>query len=131
MGENDTSDIVALKKFSYVVLAVSIFFWCWALLNTLTKGFFDLGVVSLFATSLSSLYLITTVNKRELSWMGRLVISLAHLLVAFNYALGFLIAVNTDKKGTGFAIYCALFVFLWIFIMVKGYMLMTDVIVHS
>ena len=131
MKENDTSDIVAIKKFSYIVLSVSIFFWCWALLNTLTKGFFDLGVVSLFTTSLSSLYLINTINKRGLTWFGRLVVSLTHLFVAVNYALGFLIAVTTDNKGTDFAIYCAIFVCLWIFVMVRGYILMSDVMAHS
>merc|ERR1711862_213885 len=129
MGEKTADDMGALKKFSNVVLATSIFFWVWALVNIITKNIFDLGIISFFTTFLSSLYLMLRVPKNGLSLTGRNLVSLTHLFVAINYALGFVIAFSLN--GMTFGIYCAIFTILWLLVLCRGYFLMAAVMSES
>ena len=130
-GDNDNKSFQDINNFTNVILATSLFFWGWAVFNTMkmTEGF-DLGTVSFFLTFVSSLYLKFRL-KKGLSRVISIPISLTHVSVAANYALGFYYATHQEKKLVEFAIYCAIFTLLWLVVCYRGFKLMTELIKRS
>jgi hypothetical protein len=83
-----------LHVFSKQCLVISIFFWCWALKNTMEMTHnFDLGLVSFFCSGCGAYFLFSR-TKDDLSrvcdiqaWQRFLVVG-SQLIVSFNYGLG-------------------------------------------
>ena len=117
-----------MKQFAQRVLAISLFFWCWALYNTfkMTVGL-DLGIISFFTTMMSSTYLLLRNTEKNLKKAEIMVVTFTHLIVAANYALGFWFALTIDENILhGFATYCFLFTWLWIYCAKIGWDLLTE-----
>jgi hypothetical protein len=108
-----------LRAFALVTLGISLFFWGWAVLNTIQMDTgVDLGIVSFFTVVVSSSYLLvrTTDGKKTqpMSNLGKVLVTCTHVLVALNYALGSVFAFHwMDPIRVGFGIYCIVFMFLW------------------
>ena len=121
-----------LRAFALVTLGTSIFFWGWAVLNTIKMdGDIDLGVVSFLTVMVSSSYLLvrTTDGKKTLpvSHLGKVLVTVTHVLVALNYALGSVFAFHwLDPIKVGFGIYCIVFTFLWFGVAYIGSKLMEE-----
>lgn len=117
-----------LRLFARVLLGISIFFWSWAVFNTLTMSAgFDLGTVSFLTTALSSGYLLSKQGERP-TWKTRIAITASHSLVAANYALGTWFSFNAGRKVyVVFALYCSTFTCLWVGVVVFGWRLVSDV----
>lgn len=108
-----------LHKFAVIISLTSLFFWGWALLNCIDKGF-DLGIVSFATTFLSSNYiLMMQSDKQMISKLAQSIICGTHLFVALNYLLGVAVSMLMDL-GTSFMIYCAIFTVLWIQVALVG-----------
>lgn len=60
--------------------------------------------------------------------IGKLFVSLTHLIVAANYTLGVLYATRRESILKYFAAYCAIFTLLWLGVLVKGNGLMSEFI---
>jgi len=123
-----------LEEFSKVCLAVSIFFWCWAVFNTykMNGSSFDGGVISFFLSGSSSLYLYRNTKRGPVRFsspgvVGRGLILASHLSVALNYALGaflaFALGTNIYFK---FATYCIIFFLGWLYTAIYGWGLVTN-----
>ena len=125
-----------LHKFSKVIIAVSFFFWSWAAYNTKfkMKTHFDLGIISFFLSGSSSIYLYVKtkngVNEfTSTGRIGRLLVTMTHIVVVLNYALGAYLACFAGRKiYVSFATYCVLFVFLWSFSAYTCWRLITNTI---
>ncbi len=109
-----------VNKLSKYILAVSMFFFSWAVLNTLTmKKGFDLGVISFALSGLSSVYLYFRTRNDisdfiPLRIIHRVGILLSHLIVAANYALGVYFSFYAGKTVyPRFATYCVIFTIIW------------------
>eukprot|EP00978_Attheya_sp_CCMP212_P005955 scaffold13399_cov50-Attheya_sp.AAC.3 len=94
-------------------------------------GDIDLGVVSFFTVMVSSSYLLvrTTDGKktRPVSHLGKPLVTVTHVLVALNYALGCVFAFHwLDPIKVGFGIYCIVFTFLWLGVAYIGSKLMEE-----
>lgn len=122
----------SLRYGSNVISAVSLFFWCWAMSNTrgMEKGQ-DLGIYSFFTTFVSShLILFKTRNGPGGSVVAttptRVIVTISHSLVFLNYCLGILYAFNVGNYiYVGFATYCIIFSFLWLYAAIRGYTLLS------
>jgi FlaA1/EpsC-like NDP-sugar epimerase len=110
----------SLRIFAIVVLCVSIFFWAWALYNTITKQF-DAGVVSFLLAAIASTYLLFTKAPNK---VGQCLVVASYLLVSINYMAGVVFAFTVLNRP-GFGIYCIIFAVLWIGIAVVGNSLMS------
>ncbi|KAI2502498.1 hypothetical protein MHU86_11930 [Fragilaria crotonensis] len=115
----------SLPSLATTMLPVSLFFWGWALKNTLkfttlvaeakAKGkqlnmpSVDLGVVSFLTTALSSSFLLVA-GRTPISSLSRYAVTGSFILVSINYVLGLLITIKEKPK---FAIYCGVFAVLW------------------
>lgn len=115
--------MMTMKTYSERCLAISTFFWLWAIWNSFTK-YLDLGVISFFTVMLSSFSLRTRYSnssensndKEEMKYpiivIGFSVFS--HLFVSLNYMLGALITLKKKPERTGFIAYCVIFSGVWI-----------------
>jgi hypothetical protein len=113
---------VSLKVYSIAVLMFSLFFWTWALKNTIAMNppFFDYGLVSFGTSCLSSSYLLAIANfEAQPNYMTRLLVFGSQGLVALNYALGIYAGIAYLKRP-GFALYCGSFSLLWLGIAIVG-----------
>lgn len=113
---------ISLKTYCVTVLLFSLFFWIWALKNTIAMNapLFDFGVVSFGASCLSSSYLLAIANlKAKPKSITRLLVFGSHGLVALNYALGIYAGIVYLKRP-GFALYCGFFSQLWVAIAIFG-----------
>jgi hypothetical protein len=113
---------INLKTYSLAVLLLSLFFWTWALKNTIAMNapLFDFGLLSFGSSCLSSSYLLAIANvDTRPKFMTRLLVFGSHGLVALNYALGTYIGIAYLNRP-GFALYCGLFCFLWVAIAIVG-----------
>lgn len=133
----ETKDHVRkLHTFSKVILATSSFFWLWAAYNTKfkMKTHFDSGMISFFLSGSSSIYLyIKTKNGvnefTSTGSIGRLLVTLTHIIVVANYALGAYLACSAGNKiYVSFATYCFIFMFLWSFSAYTCWRLITNTI---
>jgi hypothetical protein len=106
----------SLFTFAISLFITSLFFWGWALKNTIgmTEGMWDLGLFSFFTVALSSSYLMALTNRGLMpsSWLTKALVTCSIVLVALNYAVGAYIGFNVLEKQ-GFGIYCVIFTFLW------------------
>ena len=114
MSRSDTST-KSLRIFAIAVLCISLFFWVWALYNTITKQF-DAGVVSFLLAAISSTYLIFT---KAPNTLGQCLIVASYLLVSVNYMAGIALAFTVLNRP-GFGIYCVIFAVVWIGLAVVG-----------
>ncbi len=80
---------------------------------------FDIGLVSFFISALSSLYLFRKTRCGVEGFVptgsiGRIFVSLSHIIVALSYGLGLYMAATVGKKiYIKFATYCLVFMFIW------------------
>lgn len=126
--------IKRLASFSKICLPVSIFFWCWAVLNTskMVGKSFDLGMVSFFLSGSSSLYLYGITRRGVAGFkapgiLGRNLVLASHLIVALNYALGAFLALTLGSKiYFRYATYCIIFFFGWLYTASLGWNLVTN-----
>jgi hypothetical protein len=133
--ENEVKKIShQLRLGSCVICGVSVFFWCWAIKNTITmKSGQDLGMYSFFTTLLSSHYVLWK-TRRPISrfnplatTMNRILISSSHVLVFLNYCLGVLFAFTVGSHIYYiFGTYCIIFSGLWGFVSFRGFTLMSS-----
>ena len=107
-----------LKNFAVTIALISLFFWGWALLNCIYKGF-DLGIISFATTFLSSIYILLQPDKEPTSNLVQTIISGTHFFVAFNYLLGVVVSISMEL-GIGFMIYCTVFTVLWVQVALVG-----------
>jgi hypothetical protein len=114
-----------LPTLASTTLPVSLFFWGWAVKNTLkatsllaeakAKGEtvdippFDLGVVSFLTSALSSSFLLGA-GTNGISSFGRWMVTSSFIFVTINYALGVGYLIKQQPKV---AFYCAVFTVLW------------------
>lgn len=116
-----------LRVFSLIVLCSSVFFWAWAVLNTVNmESGYDLGIASFLTTALSSAYLLwhSRPGMIPVGKCGQILVLLTHLFVSVNYAIGTMYAFKwLDTVKLGFGIYCAIFIALWLAVGVAGYLL--------
>jgi len=118
-----------LRRFAKATLAMSFFFWVWAIHNTYTmaKGH-DLGIFSFFGVVLTSFWLLT--RKSPPGRICRFLVVISHLVVAANYRLGVKFASHFDYFY--FGLYCKVFTVLWIIIACTGFKLISKSInTHS
>jgi len=144
--------IQRLNIFSICCTAVSIFFWVWAIINTMNMEGTDLGIFSFFGSGLSSAYLYyrtKCVNEtssgnsddasgsrssrrgsrieqdfKPIGIWGRRLIVATYWIVSANYALGVFFAFNIgDSVLVYFATYCIIFTILWMMVALIGWML--------
>jgi hypothetical protein len=110
-----------IRFFLSGLIAVSLFFWGWAVKNTSasTDGMIDLGVVSFGMVIVTSSYVLGMVNgsgtipaKKS---VGGILFLLSPLLVSINYGVGAILGFGYLNR-VGFGIYCSLFVLLWLVI---------------
>jgi len=123
MAEEDMK-LAQKRLYSFMggMLFISIFFWGWAVLNSTTKGFFDLGCVSFPTAALSSAYVLyqlresAIVTRRSSPMFGNITkafVCATYTIVALNYLLGVYIMVNMDPLQIGKTIYFGVFTILW------------------
>jgi len=121
-------NMTPLGIYSRSVLFISIFFWCWALKNTITMESpnFDMGIISFGTTGLTSTYLLGISNYHPSSISSRWTVGFvtsSQCLVSLNYLLGTYFGIYVLDR-IGFAIYCGIFSILWIGIAWIGIRLM-------
>jgi len=105
-----------LRTFGIIILFISLFFWAWAVWNTVTKQF-DAGLVSFLLAAVSSTFLLV---KGAPGKIGQWLIMGSFLLVALNYLAGAVLAFQVLQRP-GFGIYCIVFTILWIVIACVGH----------
>jgi hypothetical protein len=110
-----------LLNFSKAGMGISIFFWCWALKNSMKmNGSYDFGLFSFFMSGSSSLYLYRHCKDglkgfQPIGHCGRLIVVATHVIVTLNYALGAFLACFLGKTVYyGFLYYCLCFTLLWL-----------------
>jgi hypothetical protein len=115
--DSAVDDTNKLRYFFGGTLVLALFFWCWALKNTLTSEF-DLGVVSFGTVVVSSVFMLKILVASK--WTATCPSSLAknltlasHIFVAINYLLGAIIGFMVLARP-GFSVYCLIFTFLWL-----------------
>lgn len=113
-----------LVHFSIALLSISLFFWFWALINTIRLGF-DLGVVCFLTSALTSSYLLALGNAKRVpeSNITKLLVTGSHVFVAVVYALG-AYAFFAYLKSVTRGVYCVVFFFLWLGFAYCGHQLM-------
>ena len=126
--DNYRSNVQALRKYAVVVLMTSVFFWVWAVINTVgMDSGFDLGVASFLTAALSSALLLYQV-KPEQDPPGLctvFVVFTSNLFVSVNYVLGVLFGLQiAEPPLVGFATYCGVFAVLWLITAALGMRLM-------
>lgn len=125
----ETLDRIKRKQriFAFVILCASLFFWVWAILNTVKmETGYDLGIVSFLSTAISSAYLLwrTRPGIIPIGKCAQVLVLLTHLFVAANYAIGTMFAFKwLEPVKVGFGIYCAIFIVVWLVVGVIGYLL--------
>lgn len=118
------TDVGTVTLYARCVLSVSLFFWAWALKNTIgmDASNFDLGVVSFGTTALTSTYLLGATSSggpTSRTTLMRVCLIASQGFVALNYALGSYLGFTTLGRPA-FGIYCAIFVLIWIGIAAFG-----------
>ena len=113
---------LGLGLYSRLVLGISLFFWTWALKNSIGMDApnFDYGLISFGTTALTSTYLLgrdvsmatRTTPTLHLSNLTICFVVSSQLLVSLNYILGILVGIYVLHR-IGFAIYCGIFSILW------------------
>ncbi|VEU33537.1 unnamed protein product [Pseudo-nitzschia multistriata] len=105
-----------LRLFAVLTSAVALFFWVWAILNTIRNGF-DLGIVSFLTVMITGTYLFFLAHTRSVNLRGSYIlisVVASHTFVALNYMIGVVFAlVFMSPARKGYAIYCAVFTVLW------------------
>ena len=107
--------IVSLRAFHGHLLAFSLFFWFWALKNTvgMSAPNFDYGVVSFGTVIATSSYNLALANVKTAPGKAARYLALSsHVLVAFNYLLGGYLGFTLLERP-GFGTYCIIFVGVW------------------
>lgn len=137
-----------LNIFATCIIAISIFFWVWAVINTRNMDGVDLGIVSFFGSGVASTYVYYRTkcanesrNRRNeasgsrrgdrieqdfkpIGIWGRRLIVLTYWIVCANYMLGAWFAFHiSDSVLVKFAVYCIVFTVLWMMIALIGWML--------
>lgn len=115
------------RTFFLVTFFFALFFWVWAVKNTIEMdNNLDLGVVSFASVLVSSGYMLGVLSTGPVvncvKWV-KYATTGSHLFVAVNYLLGAFIGFTVMGRP-GFGAYCAGFTFLWLGIAYYGYMLM-------
>jgi hypothetical protein len=115
-----------VKRLASLTLVLSIFFWSWALYNTLAKPYgLDYGVISFLLTAITSFALLLSLNTSppHIRPSAPPALLASCLVVSANYVLGAVAALNGGGGGEGggddayllrYAIYCCIFSFLWL-----------------
>lgn len=96
------------------------------------KSHFDLGIISFFLPTLSSLYIYIKTRKgidgfNSVGKIGRLLVMFTHLIVAFHHAFGLYMACTIGKViYLRYATYSVTFMFLWSFSALISWKLLTN-----
>jgi hypothetical protein len=118
-GSDFPGIMISLKSYATGLLVFATFFWVWALKNTIGMDppNFDYGLVSFVTVMLSSSHLIAVANNikgaASPGKLTRFLVVASCALVASNYMLGTYIGYSIIGRP-GFALYCLMFVFLWL-----------------
>lgn len=113
-----------LSIYLRTLLLFTLFFWFWALQNTkqITDGKnYDFGLVSFGSVIMTTCYVLGMTNHAATigSWAKGLALT-SHCIVALNYTLGVYVG-YTMLHRPGFALYCFIFIFLWLTIATLTY----------
>uniref|UniRef100_A0A7S4N268 MARVEL domain-containing protein n=1 Tax=Odontella aurita TaxID=265563 RepID=A0A7S4N268_9STRA len=111
-----TDYVFFISRLASLLLIISTIFWIWAIVNTVTKDYFDGGVYTFFSVILSSIYVLYLVYQRPGTLRSSslcvetllLIPSGSHLLVAVHYAIG----ASFTPHAWG-ELYCVTFSGLW------------------
>lgn len=134
---------VQLRAGATLLCAVSLFFGCWAVLNTRAmENGQDLGMYSFSTTFISSHYLLCRTRKSSPSSsdnqvvvatpLTRLLVSASHVLVFLNYCLGILFAYTVGSHSYHiFGVYCIIFAGLWGYVAYRGVVLLSMLQKHE
>eukprot|EP00527_Entomoneis_sp_CCMP2396_P009437 CAMPEP_0198138946 /NCGR_PEP_ID=MMETSP1443-20131203/2303_1 /TAXON_ID=186043 /ORGANISM="Entomoneis sp., Strain CCMP2396" /LENGTH=144 /DNA_ID=CAMNT_0043800903 /DNA_START=74 /DNA_END=508 /DNA_ORIENTATION=+ len=116
-----------LRIFFIAIFGWSLFFWAWALKNTIGmdggSGEFDLGVLSFGTVLVSSSYMLGIIASGNFAPASKLLkhaTTCSHVFVALNYLLGSYIGFTVLERP-GFGLYCVAFSGLWLGIAYYGY----------
>jgi hypothetical protein len=108
-----------IRYFASFLIAFALFFWAWALKNTMAlSGNLDFGVVSFGALVAMSSYVLGMANAGVIppqKSVGGILFLVAPLVVALNYVGGAILGFTVLERP-GFGIYCSVFVLVWIVI---------------
>jgi hypothetical protein len=100
-----------IKEFSRIVFLIAVFFWAWAVKNTIKIGF-DLGILSFWLVGIAT-YLHWRTQRGDITFT-RFTIG----FVLFNYFLGIVLG-HTKLRRRDFVVYCAVNLGFWGVIMSK------------
>ena len=123
-----------LRYFFSALFFVALFFWAWALKNTMdfaADGGMDLGVISFGAVMITSSYMhgaltaAASANGLGSSWLMKKITTASHLLVALNYLAGAYLGFFVMARA-GFGLYCVIFTFLWLAVAYYGNQMMNQ-----
>lgn len=96
------------------VLFFALFFWGWAIQNSVEAKGFDLGVLSFLLVSAfcAHIWSVSNSGRRPGPTTRRLLLA-SQIFVAVNYLGGAVAGPVYFDKGIGYAIYCTVFVLIW------------------
>jgi hypothetical protein len=122
-----------LRRFYAAIFCVALFFWCWALKNTLEMviKYLDLGVISFGSVLLTSSYLYGALSAANgfgnIPLWTKTLATASHVLVAINYLGGAYLAVFIfETTHLLVAPYCVTFTFVWLAIAYFGNQFMNE-----
>lgn len=104
-----------LARFSLFVLPFSLFFWIWALINTLHDGGeLDYGLVCFLFSALTSTYMLALGNAKAIptSKIAKTLATMSMLFVALTYLFAVYLHFAVDSAD-GIIYYCIVFAALW------------------
>lgn len=126
---------IQLRTGASLLCAVSLFFGCWAVINTLSmdEGQQDLGMYSFLTTFMSSHYLLWRTRKPSsgtgivATTLTRLLVTASHVFVFLNYCLGVAFAYTVGSHAYHiFGLYCITFSGLWGYVAYRGFTLLSS-----
>lgn len=119
-----------LRTYFTATFFFALFFWAWAVKNTVGMDNLDLGVVSFGSVLVSSGYMLGALTAGSINSASKLLKKMTtctQVFVALNYLLGAFIGFTVLGRP-GFSLYCVAFAGIWLAIAYYGHTLMNSVI---
>lgn len=128
-----------LRLGASVLVAVSFFFWAWAVRNTESmESGQDLGMYSFLTTLVSSHYVLWRTQRGPSAGimvatpLTRVLVTASHVMVCLNYCLGVLYSYTVGSNVYYlFGGYCLIFSGLWGYTAFKGFVLLSNLQINE
>ena len=119
-------DVLSLKRSVSLLFLTALFFWSWAVYNTIARPFgFDLGCISFALVVVACIWLLFGIKLKNMTSQQIYFFVFSSCLVSINYLLGMIRALDDQGGGEGhrdsdnkkrYAIYCGIFSVVWLFL---------------